>query len=75
MVAERRLMSRTLDDLKKKKLKEKRKWIRDARVILSRFHEEQETHKEVQLFREYFGQKRARYDVGTVTSDITKDCG
>lgn len=53
----------------------KKKWIRDAQVILKRFYDDEETAQEVQLFRSYFSFKRARNSDDVQTTDVTKDGG
>jgi hypothetical protein len=75
MPAERRLFARTMDQLESKPLRVKRRWIRDATVILTKFYDEQETVKEVRLFRNYFSNKKARYSENIQSVDITKDGG
>jgi hypothetical protein len=45
------------------------------KIITSKFNDEKETAKEVQLFRQYFQRKRMRSDNEVHTVDLTKDGG
>lgn len=75
MVSERRLLAQSAENVKNKPLKYKRKWIRDAEAIITKFNDNKETVEEVKLFRKYFGNKRARYSDEVQTMDLTKDGG
>lgn len=74
-ISECKIMAHSIDTIKTKSLKCKKKWIRDARVILNKFTDTEETAPEVQLFRTYFKNKRARYGDEVQTMDLTKDGG
>jgi hypothetical protein len=75
MIPERRIFNQTGDSLKSKPLRTKKKWIRDAQIILKKFYDAEETAQEVQLFRSYFSSKRARNSDDVQTTDVTKDGG
>jgi len=74
-ISERKILSQTIESIKAKSLKYKRKWIRDAGVILTKFKDTEEMSSEVQLFRMYFQIKRARYSDEVLTMDLVKDGG
>jgi hypothetical protein len=72
---EQRLFKMTQEILETKTLRFKHKWIRNAKVILQKFYDEQEMVEEVKLFRTYISQKRSRIEDNVQTMDITKDGG
>ena len=52
LISERSIFAVKVVDFMKKSLKRKKRWItRDAKIIIKRFYDAEETDKEVQLFR------------------------
>jgi hypothetical protein len=52
--------------------RQKKKWVRDVKIILEYFYARERQSKEVQMFRNYFGVKQFQR---AMTSDLAKDTG
>mmetsp|Transcript_8494 Transcript_8494/g.16012 ORF Transcript_8494/g.16012 Transcript_8494/m.16012 type:complete len:1891 (+) Transcript_8494:4302-9974(+) len=71
-ITARSLFKGTIEEKKQYSQRKKKKWIRDAGILLEQFQEEQKRSKSVLGFRQYFTVKRHKVDT---TSDLAKDTG